>query len=232
MVAPMLGSSGTPAGSAVGVMSGMERRTMGPEIHWSDDEGWHLLARGIVDYAIFLLDAGGRVQAWNAGAERILGYAAPEMLGQHWSRLYVRHDVDRRRPERHLETAIAEGRFEEDGWRVDSRGARLRVNVVVRPLYGDAGRPQGFVGVLREATARRRPAQERRALLAERERIARELYARTIRTFFAVGLQLNGLANRIDDPEVGQLLEQCTQQLDDGIAELRRLAFDLGRPAP
>jgi PAS domain S-box-containing protein len=205
---------------------------MEPEIHRSDGEGWHVLVQGILDYAIFLLDAGGRVLAWNAGSERILGYAAPEIVGQHWSRLYVRDEVDRRRPQRHLETAIAEGRFEEDGWRVDSRGARLWVNVVVRPLYDDAGRPQGFVSVLREATARRRPAQERRALLAERERIARELYARTIRTFFAVGLQLNGLANRIDNAEIGELLEQCTQQLDDGIAELRRLAFDLGRPTP
>ena len=71
---------------------------------------------------------------------------------------------------------------------------------------------------------------DRRALLAERERIAAELHERTIKTFFSVGLQLNGIANRINDPEIGLLLEECTRRLDDGIGELRRLAFDLRKP--
>ena len=70
---------------------------------------------------------------------------------------------------------------------------------------------------------------DRRALLAERERIAAELHERTIKTFFGISLRLNGIANRINDPEIGHLLEECTRQLDDGIGELRRLAFDLRR---
>jgi signal transduction histidine kinase len=71
---------------------------------------------------------------------------------------------------------------------------------------------------------------DRRALLAERERIAAELHERTIKTFFGISLQLNGIANRVSDPEIGQLLEECTRRLDAGISELRRLAFDLRTP--
>lgn len=195
----------------------------------ADDERWRLLVQGITDYAIFLLDTRGRVCAWNVGAEQILGYTADEIRGQHCSRFYPDEDVERQRPQQQLELAVAEGRFEEEGSRVDSQGRRLWASVVVRPLY-EAGRLRGFTTVLRDLTDRRR-ARERLALLAERERIAGELYARTIRPLFEIGLQLNGVANRINDPRIGQHLERCVQQLDEGIEELRRLAFDLGHGA-
>jgi PAS domain S-box-containing protein len=197
------------------------------EGRFEGDVGWRFLVQGIADYAIFLLDTAGRVHAWNAGAELILGYAADDILGQHCSRFYVDGDADHDRPQRQLEVAAAEGRFEEEGWRVDSQGRRLWANVIVRPLLDDSGRLQGFTNVLRDLTLRRRA--ERLALLADRKRIADELNKRAIRVLFDIGLQLNGVANRIDDPDIGQRLDRCVQQLDEEIADLRRLAFDLGR---
>ncbi len=73
----------------------------------------------IVDYAIFMLDADGRVVlSWNVGAERVKGYAKEEILGQHFSRFYSREDIERGRPQHGLEVASTEGRFEDEGWRL------------------------------------------------------------------------------------------------------------------
>jgi len=194
----------------------------------ANGDRWRALVQGITDHAIFLLDVSGRVLAWNAGAEAILGYSADEMLGDHCSRLYTRADVDRDWPRRQLTAASTDGCVEEEGWRVTRDGSRLWMHATVRPVHDEVGRLRGFANILRTAV---RPAatEDGVALLAERERIAAELYGRTIRAFFSIGLQLNGVANRVNDPEVGQLLEECTRRLDDGISELRRLALDLRR---
>jgi PAS domain S-box-containing protein len=205
------GSAGAPPGEA----------QLDIEDHLRDGEIWRLLVDAIADYAIFLLDEGGRVRTWNAGAVRMLGYSADEIRGEHLSLLYPQDEVERGKPQQHLEGALAEGRFEEEGWRIGKQGARLWANVIIRPLRGDAGRLHGFASVARELT--------RHSLLAERERIARELQGRAIRVFFEVGLQLEGVANRSRDPEIGRYLEQCVLELDEGITDLRRLAFDLGR---
>jgi PAS domain S-box-containing protein len=193
-----------------------------------DGEIWRLLVDGIADYAIFLLDENGHVRTWNAGAVRMLGYAADEIQGEHLSRLYSQDDIERGKPQQQLESALAEGRFEEEGWRISKQGTRLWTNVIIRPLRGETERLHGFASVAREL-ARRKRAQQRLSLLAERERIARELQGRAIRIFFEVGLQLEGVANRSRDPEIGRYLEQCVLELDEGITDLRRLAFDLGR---
>jgi PAS domain S-box-containing protein len=195
-----------------------------------DGETWRLLLDAIADYAIFLLDESARVRTWNAGAVRMLGYSLDEIRGEHLSLLYPEDDVELGKPQEQLESALAEGRFEEEGWRIGKQGARLWANVIITPLRGDAGRLHGFASVARELT-RGRSANERLSLLAERERIARELQGRAIRVFFDVGLQLEGAANRARDPDIGRHLERCVLELDEGITDLRRLAFDLGRPA-
>lgn len=192
----------------------------------TDADSWRVLVQGITDHAIFLLDAGGHVLAWNAGAEAVLGFSAEEMLGTHCSRLYTPADVDRDRPRQQLTAASSVGCVEEDGWRVRKDGSTLWAHATIRPVRDEAGRLVGFANILSDAL--RPSAGDRLALLAERERIAAELHGRTMRTFFGIGLQLNGVANRVDDPEIGRLLDECTRRLDEGIGELRRLAFDLG----
>src|ERR687895_1692671 len=93
------------------------------------DEQFRLLIASVTDYAIYLLDPAGRVTSWNAGAERIKGYRAEEILGEHFSRFYTEEDIRAGKPQRELEVASAEGRYEEQGWRVRKDGSRFWADV-------------------------------------------------------------------------------------------------------
>src|SRR5437660_1796798 len=92
---------------------------------------FRLLIEGVRDYAIFLLDPDGRISTWNAGAERIKGYAAAEVIGRHFSLFYPPEAVEQGWPAHELRAARAEGRFEDEGWRVRKDGSRFWANVVV-----------------------------------------------------------------------------------------------------
>src|SRR5687767_9253589 len=95
----------------------------------ASDERFRLLVESVLDYAIYMLDPEGRVATWNAGAERLKGYRAEEILGEHFSRFYTVEDVREGHPERELETAAREGRYEEEGWRVRKDGSYFWANV-------------------------------------------------------------------------------------------------------
>ena len=100
-----------------------------------------LLVHGTTDYAIFMLDPQGRVVTWNAGAERIKGYKAEEIIGQHFSRFYPQEAIDRGWPAHELKVAKAEGRFEDEGWRVRKDGSQFWANVVITALRDEQGQP-------------------------------------------------------------------------------------------
>src|ERR1700733_10395272 len=94
------------------------------------DDFYERLVEGIRDYAIFMLDPNGVVISWNAGAERIKGYAPAEIIGRHFSTFYTPEALERRWPEHELEVATRSGRFEDEGWRVRKDGTRFWANVV------------------------------------------------------------------------------------------------------
>ena len=121
---------------------------------------FRLMVESVVDYAIFMLDADGKVASWNAGAQRITGYEAQEILGQHFSRFYPREDVERRKPQWELEVAAAEGRFEEEGWRVRKDGSSYWGNVVITAVRDDTGQLLGYAKVVRDLTERNRVEAE------------------------------------------------------------------------
>lgn len=123
------------------------------------EERFRLLVSEVTDYAILMLDPQGTIVSWNAGAERIKGYKAQEIIGQHFSRFYPAEDVAKGKPAYELEIASAHGRFEEEGWRVRKDGSRFWANVVVTALRDPAGRLRGFGKVTRDVTERKR-AQE------------------------------------------------------------------------
>ena len=112
------------------------------------------LVEAVVDYAIFQLDRNGVVATWNAGAERIKGYAADEIIGQHFSRFYTEEDRAAGVPDRALATARTEGRFEAEGWRMRRDGSRFWASVVIDPIRGDGGQIVGFAKVTRDITER------------------------------------------------------------------------------
>jgi PAS domain S-box-containing protein len=119
------------------------------------EERFRLLVEGARDYAIFLLDPEGRVTTWNSGAERIKGYRAEEILGQHFSRFYPQESVERGKPQHELKVAAAEGRFEDEGWRIRKDGSRFWANVIITALRGQDGQLVGFSKVTRDFTDRK-----------------------------------------------------------------------------
>ena len=101
------------------------------------DELFRLLVNRVRDYAIFALDPQGIIISWNEGAERIKGYRADEIIGHHFSRFYPEEANRTGWPMTELRLAAAEGRFEDEGWRVRTDGSRFWANVVITALHDE-----------------------------------------------------------------------------------------------
>jgi PAS domain S-box-containing protein len=121
----------------------------------SDDRRYQYLISGINDYAIYMLDPQGHVSSWNAGANRFKGYVAQEILGEHFSRFYTEEDRASGLPARALKTALEQGKFEAEGWRVRKDGSRFWAHVVIDPIYNEEGVLLGFAKVTRDVTDRK-----------------------------------------------------------------------------
>jgi PAS domain S-box-containing protein len=119
------------------------------------EERFRLMVEGVVDYAILILDLDGRVETWNAGAERFTGYLPAEIIGEHFSIFYTAEDAALGKPERELMVTVAEGRSEDEGWRVRKDGTRFWANVVVTALRNEDGELRGYSKVTRDLTERR-----------------------------------------------------------------------------
>ncbi|QGZ64222.1 PAS domain-containing hybrid sensor histidine kinase/response regulator [Paraburkholderia acidisoli] len=155
--------------------SGIALHGSQPPTHSPPPEGhsgrrFEALVEPIEDYAIFLLDKEGRVVSWNRGAARIKGYAAHEIIGEHFSRFYTDEANARRWPEHELEQAALHGRFMDEGWRVRKDGSMFWVNVVITALREHDGTLGGFAKVTRDLTDERRQVEALR-LSEERFRL-------------------------------------------------------------
>jgi PAS domain S-box-containing protein len=135
------------------------------------EDPFKLLVQSIVDYAIYMLDPKGRVASWNPGAERIKGFQAEEIVGQHFSVFYTQEDRNAGVPEKVLETARREGKFEGEGWRVRKDGSHFWASVVVDRIDNDKGELIGFAKITRDMTEKRAAQQ----VLLEAERTFRIL---------------------------------------------------------
>ena len=130
-------------------------------------ERLRLFISSVTDYAIYMLSAEGIVTSWNAGAQRFKGYTPEEIIGQHFSRFYTDEDRANGRPALALHSAITEGKFEDEGWRVRKDGSRFWASVLLDPIRDEHGVLLGFTKITRDITDRRK-AQE--ALHASEER--------------------------------------------------------------
>jgi PAS domain S-box-containing protein len=142
------------------------RRVDDEELRRSE-ERFRLLVETVRDYAIFMLDPLGYVATWNAGAERIKGYQAPEIIGRHFSVFYPAEKVAVGFPQHELAVAAREGRFEDEGWRVRKDGSQFWANVVITALRDQTGKLVGFAKVTRDLTERRALEEQGRRLAAE-----------------------------------------------------------------
>jgi len=157
VIDPIRGPQGQLLGFAKITRDLTERRAAERALRESE-ERFRLLVQGVTDYAIYMLDPQGYVSNWNAGARRIKGYDESEVVGTHFSNFYTPEDRATGFPQRALETATREGRFEAEGWRIRKDGTRFWAGVVIDPIY-DQGRLIGFAKITRDLTERRK-AQE------------------------------------------------------------------------
>ena len=126
------------------------------------DEVFRRLVESVRDYAIFMLRPDGRIASWNSGAELIKQYTAAEAVGRHFSMFYEPAAVAAGWPEEELRRSLAQGRFEDEGWRVRKDGTRFWANVVISPLFDGAGELLGYSKVTRDLTERRRHEEQLR----------------------------------------------------------------------
>ena len=189
---------------------------------------FRLLVASVRDYAIFMLDVGGYVATWNPGAERLKGYRADEIIGQHFSVFYPGADITAGKCEIELAGAARDGSFEDEGWRVRKDGSRFWANVVITAMRDEAGALVGFAKVTRDLTERKRSEDERAA------RVAAEHANRTKDEFLALlGHELrNPLAPIVTALEVIRLRGDHQAEREHAVIErqvhsMARLVDDL-----
>src|SRR4030095_1628031 len=136
-----------------------ERKAAEQVLHRSEEQ-FRLLVQGVSDYAIYLLDLEGKVTNWNLGAQRIKGYFANEIVGQHFSRFYTDEDRAAGIPQTALETARRDGRFEKEGWRIRKDGSRFWAHVVIDAIRDDDGNTIGYAKITRDITERKKHEEE------------------------------------------------------------------------
>jgi PAS domain S-box-containing protein len=177
VITPLRDESGTLYGFGK-ITRDLTQRRAHEEALRQSEERFRLLVEGVTDSAMFMLDATGHVATWNAGAERIKGYKADEIIGQHFSKFFPAEKLAVDWPKRELEIATEEGRFEEEGWRVRKDGSAFWASIVIRPLHDHNGALLGFAKLTRDLSERKRAEaleaeDARRTELLEAERGAR-----------------------------------------------------------
>ncbi|HEV2424233.1 MAG TPA: PAS domain S-box protein [Terriglobia bacterium] len=206
------------------------------------EERYRLLVECVKDYAIFMLSPGGQVMSWNQGAQKIKGYSRQEILSRHFSAFYPPEDVLAGKPNRELEIALREGRFEDEGWRVRKDGSRFWANVVITPQRDAKGDLKGFTKVTRDITERKKAEEAIRDLSGRllhaqdevRRRMARELHDSAAQTLSALSLNLALLKTSpevADHPKAGKTLDESISLVEEATREIRTFSFLLHPPA-
>ena len=149
----MRDDTGKLRGFACVTRDNTERRAAQEALRQSERQ-FRLLVDSVIDYAIFMLDPSGVVISWNAGAQRLKGYRAEEIIGQHFSRFYTKENRAAGLPAQVLDVAAREGRFESEGWRVRKDGSRFRALAVIDAIRGEDGELLGFAKITRDITER------------------------------------------------------------------------------
>lgn len=161
---------------------------------FEDAETFRLLVESVSDYAIFALDKAGFIMTWNAGASHLKGYSPKEIIGTHISRFYTARDLERNHPAFELSVASAEGRYEEEGWRVRKDGTQFWANIIISKLHDPQGKHIGFTKVTRDLTERK--ANEERLMHSEE---LRRLMIQSVKDYAIFLLSPEGLVSSWND---------------------------------
>jgi PAS domain S-box-containing protein len=203
-----------------------------------------LLVEAVRDYAIFMLEPDGCIKTWNAGAQRIKGYKASEIIGKHFSCFYSDEDNAAGKPKRELEIALREGSVEDEGWRVRKDGSQFWANVVITAMRDADGNLVGFGKVTRDVTERmlmQRSLEESQRKLQSSEKSLRQLSLHLLRTqdeerrrqtLAVLKMKLDSLVNRPSGNPASDLndVKLCAQFTDEAVKEVRTISYLLYPP--
>ena len=182
------------------------------------EQDYRLLVENVKDYAIVMIDPQGYVVTWNAGAQRIKGYTAEEIIGKHFSVFYTKEDIAQGKTEKELSMALKDGRYEDESWRVRKDGSRFWANVVITPLRDERGVLRGFGKLTRDLTERRK-AEEIKAQNAASEALSRraneilEIATPVVQVW--EGVMLAPLIGSLDSQRTQQLMEKLLESIVD-----------------
>jgi PAS domain S-box-containing protein len=220
-----------PVGFAKVVRDLTERKKMSEELRLSE-ERFRLIVSQVRDYAVFMLTPEGRIATWNEGAQRIKGYRADEIIGQHFSRFYPDEDLATGKPAMELKVASEVGRFEDEGWRVRKDGSRFWANVIITALRDETGKLVGFAKVTRDLTERKSREELRVQTLQAEEERRRALEANRMKSAFLAQMShelrspLNsilGFTEIVADEKAGPLNDEQKDMLGEVITHGRDL---------
>ncbi|MGH7925860.1 MAG: PAS domain S-box protein, partial [Candidatus Binatus sp.] len=241
-LSPLETGEGTLVSSAI---RDVTERKLAEEKMLQSEDRFRLLVQGVKDYAILMLDPDGRVVSWNEGAQRIKGYTAEEIIGQHFSRFFTPEGIAANGPSSELEMARRNGRFENVGWRVRKDGSRFWADVIVTAVYDPKGELHGFSKVTRDVSVNKKIAEEVAALnesarrhAAQLEVVNKELEAFSysvshdlrapLRSIDGFSLALmEDYADKLDEQAQSHLkrIRAATQRMAQLIDDLLKLAF-------
>jgi PAS domain S-box-containing protein len=196
----------------------------GPRLLASEsEEPFRKLVESAQDYAIFMLDSEGYIRTWNSGAQRIKGYTASEIIGRHFSCFYPEEDIESGKPHRELEIAAAEGRLEDEGWRLRKDGSKFWANVIISVLRNADGGIYGFSKVTRDITDRMQAHELLRTTneLLRKEIGERKLVEQMLREAEKSLRTLSGRLFRIQDEERKHIGRELHDSIGQYLAALK-----------
>lgn len=202
-------------------------------------EQFRLLVESVKDYAILMLDRQGHIVSWNAGAQSIKGYSREEIVGRHFSCFYTPEDRALGLPEKALQVAASEGRFEAEAWRVRKDGSRFWANVIITALRDQDGGLIGFAKITRDLTERKQAEEALHELSArllraqdqERQRIGRDLHDSVGQYLMMLKIRLDQLEETFkSDDTMRHKLAECIKLLEEAVREVRTASYELYPP--